>query len=280
MNKQSARGGVRPSFGELLRERREAKGFSRTNLAQLLNIDVTALAAWESGKYQPRNHRRTALAQALDLDPKNLFGGGSAAAEVTAIDTMDEMPRMLEDNLARTRKSLKAFRIAAPYCTAAHVQTEFRRTIAERLLGGSLEVQRVEVFYELERLKEVLGNIIRYSGRPYWVKSYCAGVDEVVPGFGGYIFDDTEVMLGAYWTATPPHNRPSLRLAGEPVRSFFTAYWDEIWRRGIILNHRGAHDLGQVRETAIKLGLAPCDWPEFVEQARNHDVGDGVAPMI
>lgn len=160
------------------------------------------------------------------------------------------------------------------------MQEEFRSHVDARLMTGSIEIQRIEIFYELGRLKEVLSNIIRYDGRPYAVKSYCAGVKEVVPGMGGYMIDDREILVGAYWTAVPPPRRAGLRLSGEPFRTYFAGYWDESWRRGTLLNPDGARDLSAVREVALQLGLEASQWTHFVDEAHSFKVGDGLPPLI
>jgi hypothetical protein len=97
---------------------------------------------------------------------------------------------------------------------------------------------------------------------------------------GGYFFDDTDYLIGAYWTGVPPHNRPGLRIRGEAFSTYFTAYWDEIWRRGAWLNMRGAHDLSALRKTALALGLDPGGWPRFVEEASVLEIGDGAPPLV
>ncbi|HEY5072405.1 MAG TPA: helix-turn-helix domain-containing protein [Caulobacteraceae bacterium] len=267
-----------------IRRLREAKDMSRRELAAALKVDVTALAGWESGKYLPRIGHRGQLASILGTDIKRLFedaiepDGDQPGA--TLFDTIAELEPLLARLIADTRSCLRALRIAAPYSTPAHVQKTFRTTVANRLLTGDIEVHRVEIFYELSRLKEVLSNIIRYDGCRYYVKSYCAGSTEIVPGMGGYFFDDSEFLIGAYWTGVPPHHRPGLRLSGEPFRTYFNDYWNEIWRRGTLLNIRGMHDLTLVRDLAMKMGLPPTDWPRFLREARALDIGDGAPPLV
>ena len=269
--------------GERIRALREAKGLSRRDLADHLKVNVTSLVGWEGGRRIPREGVRVRLARILGTDAEALFAteqtNGNAVA-VSIFDTVNELNELLLDLTRRSRGLLKALRLAAPYGTAAHVQTEWRQLISERVLAGSLEVQRIEVFYDLRRLQEVLANIIRYEGRRYFVKSHCGGLGEVMPAIGGYYFDDEEFLLGAYWTGVPPHNKPSLRLSGTPFRTFFNAYWDEIWSRGTFLNIRGAHDLSAVKSLAVKLGLAPEDWDRFIDEARTLAIGDGAPPLI
>lgn len=272
------------AIGRRIKRLRENKGLSRQQIATRLAVDQTAVAAWEAGKYLPRAARRVRLAALLGIDPGSLFAekqdsvplAGSAAL----VDTLDELPGLLRDLLKRAEHNLKAFRLASPYSTPAHVQEEFRSHVDTRLRTGSIEIQRIEIFYELGRLKEVLSNIIRYDGRPYAVKSYCAGVKEVVPGMGGYMIDDREILVGAYWTAVPPPRRTGLRLSGEPFRTYFAGYWHESWRRGTLLNPNGARDLSAVREVALRLGLEPSQWRQFVDEAHSLKMDDGLPPLI
>jgi hypothetical protein len=186
----------------------------------------------------------------------------------------------LFDRLLPTTSCLRALRIAAPYSTAARVQVKLRTEVCERLMAGTLEVQRIEIFYTLDRLKEALSNVLRYDNLHYHLKGYCAGLVEAAPAIGGYFFDESDFVMGGYWTGIPPHNKPGLHCSGEPFRTFFMAYWNEIWPRGTLLNMSGAHDLSAMRRAALALGLAEADWPGFVDQARELEIGDGAPPLF
>lgn len=271
------------TIGRRIRALREQKGLSRRDLAALIGVDTTALAAWERGTYLPRAPRRTSLAKALGTDVWSLFEEICAteplAIRASTHDTITQLAGLL-DELMRKSKMLRALRIAAPYSTPAYVQQDFRTEVSNRLLAGSIEVQRIEIFYSLERLKEALSNVFRYNGCAYNLKCFCTGITEVAPAMGGYYFDDDEFLIGAYWTGVPPTNRPGMHLTGEPFATYFNAYWDEIWRRGTLLNMRGSHDLTAVRTAALALGLNEAAWPQFVEEARELKIGDGAPPLI
>lgn len=269
--------------GDRVKRLREAKGISRRELAVTLKVDLSSIAGWEAGKRLPREAQRRAIARALGVDLHTLFADRvDEAAPITAalIDTVDRLPELLVELTKRTRARLRAFRLAAPYVTPAHVQVDWRKLVDERIRSGTLEVERIEIFYDLRRLQETLSNIFRYDGRAYHVKSYCAGLQEIAPAFGGYCFDDDEFLLGAYWTGIPPHRRPGIRISGAPFRRFFQEYWDEVWRRGTLLNTQGAHNLSAVRDVAVALGLAEAAWPRFVKDARHLSIGDGAPPLI
>lgn len=267
--------------GNLIRQLREVKGMTRGDLAAALGADVSSVVGWESGKRLPRERTRLQLARLLGCEVGNLANPSGRAATLAAmlIDTVEDLPGLLIE-LTERAKILRALRLAAPYGTAAHVQVEWRNLIGRRLAEGALEVQRIEIFYDLRRLQEVLSNILRYDGRRYYVKSFCPGMSDVCPAMGGYFFDDDEFLLGAYWTGVPPTRRPGLRVSGGPFRIYFREYWDEIWRRGVLLNHRGAHDLAEVRKVALALGLTAKMWPDFVAEAKTLTVGDGAPPLV
>lgn len=270
--------------GKRLRDLREAKGMTRGDLARLLNANVSSLAVWESGKHLPRERMRVKIGRVLGTDASALFAVDETCTAqtiaVSVFDTIEDLEEILLGLATHTRAKLRALRLAAPYVTSAHIQTSWRKLVSERLLDGTLEVNRIEIFYDLRRLQEVVSNVFRYDGKRYYVKSYCAGVSDVVPAIGGYFFDDDEFVLGGYWASVPPHNQPSLRVSGAPFRTFFNAYWEEIWRRGVLLNIRGAHDLGTIRTIALKLGLKPEDWDEFIKQAKSIEIGDGAPPLV
>ena len=273
----------RIAIGRRIKRLREHKGLSRQQVASHLAVDLAAVAAWEAGKYLPREGRRVRLAGLLSTDLGTLFAEEQQPAPsngVALVDTLSELPGLLRELLDNTERRLRAFRIAAPYVTPAHVQEEFRRRLDGRLAEGTIEVERIEIFYDLARLKEIASNILRYEGRPYRVKACCTGVDDVVPGMGGYMFDDDEFLIGGYWARVPPHARRGLRLSGEPFRTYFLDYWNEIWTRGIELNPGGRPDLAALRDTAVKIGLEPGRWGQFLDEARGFDVGDGLPPLI
>jgi transcriptional regulator with XRE-family HTH domain len=269
--------------GARTRRLRMAKGLKIEELADLVQVDKSALSSWERGDYLPRLDHRIKLANQLGVTLEHLLSevdDGPQPTRAFLVDTIDDLPDLLAELLPATR-CLRAIRIAAPYPTAAHVQTEFRHELADRLLAGTIEVQRVEIFFNLRRLQEALSNVLRYDNRNFHLKAYCPGVSEPPPAIGGYIFDDTHFLLGGYWnTLPPPHDRPGLCCIGEPFKTFFAAYWSEIWSRGTLLNISGRHDLSAIQQLAFSMGLAASAWPSFVDGARTFEVGDGAPPII
>lgn len=274
-------GGSRFAAGARIRQLRIAKGLSRHELADALGVDVSSVQNWEEEKHAPRVPMRLRLSRLLgcDLDtPVPPMEDGPIVARL--VDTVVDLPGLLLALTKRARERLRSLRLAAPYPTTAYVQVEWRKLVAQRLLDGSLAVQRIEIFYELNRLKETLSNILRYDGRNYHVKGLYGDRAEVLPMAGGYYFDDDEFILGGYWSSVPPDPGIGMRVSGRPFHVFFNAYWHEAWQRGTWLNMRGAHDLTAVRSLALRLGLAPRKWPAFVKEARNLEIGDGAPPLF
>ena len=273
----------RIAIGRRIKRLREKRGLSRQDVSDALSVDLTAAAAWEAGKYLPREGRRLRLAELLQIDVGTLFAEEqepSPSRGAALIDVQSELPGLLRELTNGAERSLRAFRLASRHATPPYVQEEFRRLTDQRILDGSLEVERIEIFYELDRLKEVLATMLRYKGRPFRVRTVCNGVKELVPGMGGYLFDDREFLVGGYASEYMTDGRPGLRLSGEPYRTYFADYWREIWERARPLNPDGAADLDGIRAEAIKLGLDPDDWPRFLSEAEGFMLDDGLPPLI
>lgn len=272
-----------PNIGSRIRRLREAKGLSRNQLAHRISVDVSSIAGWEGGKRLPRETIRTRLARTLDCELSLLFSQEAEAMEPTSVSIINvtsEFPDVFAECARNVRHTVRAVRLSSPYCTAVNVQAEARRIISERIIAGTLEVQRAEIFYTLERLKEALSNILRYDGKAYYVKAYCVGLTEVAPFVGAYAFDDSELIIGGYWTGYPPQGQPVMRITGPAVKVFFQSYWGEIWGRGTLLNTHGAHDLSAVKEVALKMGLPVRKWGRFMEEASSLEIGDGAPPLV
>lgn len=270
------------AFGKQLRALRNAAGLTRADIAEKMRVHVSSVSGWELGKRLPREALRNKLARLLGCGAAQLYPPSEvpqlSAAMLT--DTVKDMPNLLVDCTRRAEKLLRVMRFAAPYATAANVQTAWRKQISERLLEKSLVVERIEIVYELARLKELLANILTYDPQYYQVKIACAGLKQIAPFMGGYIFDNRDILLGAYWTQIPPVGQPGIRLTGEPYATFFNSFWNEVWRREKQVNPRGGHDLSLVQDVAFALGLPRRRWKAFVEEAKHYTVGDGAPPLI
>jgi transcriptional regulator with XRE-family HTH domain len=271
------------TIGAQIRRLREGKGLSRNELARKIAVDVSSIAGWENGKRLPRETIRTRLAQVLGCELDELmspYAEPAGPAAISILDVTHEFPQLFAACARTVRHTLRTVRLSSPYSTAVNVQTEARQIICERILAGTLEVQHAEIFYTLDRLKEVLSNILRYDSKAYYVKAYCVGLTEVAPFVGAYIFDDSDLIVGDYWTGSPPQGQPVMRITGAPTKIFFQSYWKEIWGRGTLLNSHGGRDLSAVKDVALKMGLPARQWRRFLEEACSLDIGDGAPPLI
>src|SRR5579872_806216 len=94
-----------------LKRLRERKGLSRREAAGQIGVDVTAVAAWEAGKYLPREGHRAKLAQVLATDQDILFDTRSDpphAGRAEAVDTMSTLPHLLPALLRQTTQKIQA----------------------------------------------------------------------------------------------------------------------------------------------------------------------------
>lgn len=65
-------GGLPGFVGVKMRERREARGFSRMRLASMVGVDISSIAYWENGRAAPKQARIPALLSALDATVEDL----------------------------------------------------------------------------------------------------------------------------------------------------------------------------------------------------------------
>lgn len=273
----------RIAIGRRIKRLREIRGLSRQQIADRLRVDLTAAAAWEAGKYLPREGRRLRLAELLEIDVATLFAEaqvpslGQAAA---LVDSLSEAPGILRELAGGAGKIVRTFRLYESFATRPFVLEEFRRIVDRRLLGDDLTVEHLEMICGLPRLKEVLANILRYRGRGYRVRVACHIANDAVPGMSGYLFDDVEILLAWHSGHNNDSGRPMLRLSGEPYRSYFVEYWRGIWPHTAALNPDGTADLKTLRDIAHQLGLPSAAWEGFLADAKALRLDDGLPPLI
>jgi len=261
---------------------RQRKGLSRREVASQLDVDVTAVAAWETGRYMPRDAHRAALAKLLEVDLTVLLGQAMPSAMLSLSATPvhgSQQDQTLAQLTERCQNHLTIIRIASPFATVKHQMREFRQVQANRILDRSLEVRVMEIFYSQRRLQETISNIFRFEGCKYLVKTFAGPNNDVLPGVDTYIFDNSTAVLASYWATPVMDERPLIEVAGEPFASFAQEHWKEVWRRAIPLNPAGTHDLSALCDIALELGVSEADWPQFVERAKNFSVGDDVPPL-
>ena len=65
-------------LGDRLARLRQARGYSKTDLADRLGVTVTSICYWEQGRSRPRLARLQALADLLGTSPAELLSRDSA----------------------------------------------------------------------------------------------------------------------------------------------------------------------------------------------------------
>lgn len=265
-----------------IRLARQQRGLSRRDVASHLKVDVTSIAAWETGRYLPRDNHRAALAKLLGIDFTALITDNTAMAGLGISASPVHGSRagqVLTDLAQNCSEKLSIMRVTSPIPRPKHFMRDFREIVARRLREGSLEVRVIEIFYGLERLQEALSNIFRYGECRYHLKTFAIVSTEVFPGIDIYTFDRDQSVLNSYWSAPSTDERPVMQISGEPFSSFLREYWNEAWRRAISLNPCGTQDLCALQEIADRMGVSGAAWDQLVEKARDAAFGESTAPL-
>lgn len=270
--------------GRRIRLFRERKGLSRARLAQLLAVDVTAVSAWENGKYQPRVEKRHSLARLLGVMLEELFPEVSDAhlggASILQIADHAGFASLLLEKTARAERLIRAIHCSRVAFTPPSHMVEFRRLISNRLLADSLAFEHIEVVQDLSRLKEIVHNILRYDGHAYRLRAYHAPPSGTVPGPNAFLFDERDLLLGSSWQGEPIQQKLRLSVSGGEILDYYQQRWEDMWETATPLNEESDRDLSGAYAFALKLGLAPSDWPAFLEQARSLTIADDAPPFV
>lgn len=272
------------SAGMRIRHLREAKGMSRSYLARLAGVDVTAISAWEADKYRPRVEKRLRLANVFGVTLVELFPHEDSVPvdgpSIRPIEDHATLASRILAGTARAERQVCAIHFSRFRATTPTWMVEFRTLVSERLLAGTLAFDHIEMIYDLSRLKEVIWNIFRYQGRPYRMSAYCADPGQPAPGPNAFLFDDRELLLGSDCQSDDMEPKLRLSLSTGPLISYFRQYWSGMWKGGIALNAEGPGDLSNARAFTIKLGLPPSDWLAFLEEVRTLTIEDGAPPFV
>lgn len=272
------------SAGRRIRRHRETKGISRSHLARLVGVDVTAVSAWETDKYRPRVDKRLRLASTFGVAVDALFPDEEPVPvdgpSIRPIDDFESFACLLLERTSQAERIIRAIHCSRCDTTRTAMMVEFRTLVSERLLAGTLAFDHIEMIYSLSRLKEVIWNIFRYEGRPYRMSAYCVDPSQATMGPNAFIFDERELLLGSDWQDARTEPKLRLALSTGTLISYFQQYWSGMWQGGVVLNAEGPRDLSSVRTLAIKLGLPSSDWPSFLEEARALATEDGAAPFV
>lgn len=65
---------IRQRQGRAIRQVREMRGISITELADSVGVTPGAISQWETGRFSPRQHHQAAVASALDVPWSTIFG--------------------------------------------------------------------------------------------------------------------------------------------------------------------------------------------------------------
>ncbi len=84
------------SFGSRIKQLRDARGMSQTDLARILNVTPKAVSKWEAGKMEPRPPMVTRIAQALGVGRDELINGAPAKSADAGRPTATPVPAAVE----------------------------------------------------------------------------------------------------------------------------------------------------------------------------------------
>ena len=273
------------AVAQRIRQARLLKGVSRRELSDLLNVDVTAVIAWETGKYLPRDSNRTALARHLGLDLLDLFSEtrdeepfDGFCGKFTSYTEMRRQP--LKDLVRNCRKQIKILRVSYPFVSHIAAEFDYSEMISRRILNDDLEVRCVEIFYNPLRLQQAMANAFRYQDHAYIAKTFSACSKDVFPGIDLFIFDDIEIVMASFWAIESQDERPILQVRGKPFQTFIMEYWNEIWRHAAPLNPNLAVDTNAFRKIAFELEQTEAQWAQMLEDARNPKQDDNVHTLL
>ena len=144
---------VRPqTFGDLLRQHRQAAGLTQEELAEQANLSLRAISDLERGiKQHPRRQTLQLLAAALNLD------GSTVTRQVTALQTNGLIERH------RDPKDGRGTVIAATPLGLQQVETvrQARRVVYGAVLKDYSDAEKRELAAVLERFTEALAEHMR-----------------------------------------------------------------------------------------------------------------------
>lgn len=78
------------TFGSKLRQLREARGMTQTDLARILGVSPKAVSKWEANRMEPRPPMVAKIAQALGVTKDELVHGSSPKPETTSAPETDK----------------------------------------------------------------------------------------------------------------------------------------------------------------------------------------------
>jgi transcriptional regulator with XRE-family HTH domain len=88
---------AQPSVGERIREKREEKGWSRSDLAEMLDVTHTAVWNWEERGMTPRKAMLAKIAKTLAVNERYLREGGDKPALSHSVGVAETIENARQD---------------------------------------------------------------------------------------------------------------------------------------------------------------------------------------
>ena len=98
------------ALGQLLKEARENKGLLLREVAAAISADTAMISKFEKGERKPTRDQISSLAQALDIDEKEIlvtYLSDKVASDLAYEDVAKEALRIAEKKIELIRKSNK-----------------------------------------------------------------------------------------------------------------------------------------------------------------------------
>ena len=99
------------AFGEVLKQLRIKKGLSQQQMADMLYVDRSSVARWESGSRLPDAYMIARLAEILDTDAAVLLNANNSAHEPASVILVDDEEIILKGALPILKEALPAANI-------------------------------------------------------------------------------------------------------------------------------------------------------------------------
>jgi transcriptional regulator with XRE-family HTH domain len=124
---------LNPDFGASLRKARRRRGLSQKALAQMLGIHTPQVSRWENHTDKPRRTTVVRLAEALDIDPKDLAGVDDMG--IATAGTLGQRMKFLRTNRGWTLRDV-ANRLGVSHVTV----TQWENSVCNPKVGKLREI--------------------------------------------------------------------------------------------------------------------------------------------
>ena len=86
------------NFGNTIRQLREARGITQSQLSDRMTVSRSTIANWETGTRLPDLHMLSRLAECLGVNPTDLMEYLQDSQEVPAVIIVEDMPLILSSS--------------------------------------------------------------------------------------------------------------------------------------------------------------------------------------